>query len=395
MKPIINLTDDGFLEIEHPTLGPPNTRLSDDVAASATTSTVDNNDDFASTDKVVFGKYGQEKTEIVTLTSTTGNTTLGHTTGPVFAHSARDPISKTLYNQAQIYTSTSQTGTYAVLATVTLNFQKEKTIYNASAQTTGTWFKVKYYDGSSSSSFSDPVVLEGYTSDSLHSLTDEILEEYGDPDAKQITRQEVRRKLRASVRNLAMELFKTYPKSYRKTNTTQDLTSTTYLYDYPTRFIAFKEVWINLTGTAKASAYKVETFNSDELSGYPDTNYHTSDPRVYLVDTQWGIKPTPAATGKAWISYWAYPEEMTEENDTHGLPYGAKDALILYSLWRLWRGDDQTKADNYRNDFLKARNDWLDFVAQATQTKTRDRVEPIFGSELYTAEGENQLVNTH
>ncbi len=52
------------------------TRLSADIAASATTSTVENNKGFATNDYVVFGKVGEEKTEIVKLTSASGIITL-------------------------------------------------------------------------------------------------------------------------------------------------------------------------------------------------------------------------------------------------------------------------------------------------------------------------------
>lgn len=382
MKPIINLTDDGFLEIEPPTLGPPSTRLSDDVAASATTSTVENNDDFVAADLVVFGKRGQEKTEIVTLTSTTGHTTLDHTTGPVFAHSARDPVAKILYNQAEIYTATSETGTYSLLTTVNLNLQKEVTIYDASGQTAGTWFKVRFKQSTSYSSYSDTVVLEGYEEDSLHHMTDEVLEEMGDPDAKETSRETVRNKLRAGVRELTREMIKNFP-DYNHTGTTQDLTASTAEYDLPTRFLAFDEVWINFSGTTKSNAYKVEEFER-ELSGEPDTTYYESDPRVYFKDDQWGIKPTPDTTGsRAWMTYWYYPAVMSDEADEHGLPQGARDILVLYALWRLWRPKDREIADSYREDYRLAREDWIIFVAQMRQTKTKKRVKVTFGADLY------------
>ena len=91
-----------LVKISHPELGTGKTRLSADVAASATSSTVENNDNFAAADYVVFGNLGEEKTEIVLLTSVTAPSTLGHTTGPVFAHSARTPVQETKYNQIKI-----------------------------------------------------------------------------------------------------------------------------------------------------------------------------------------------------------------------------------------------------------------------------------------------------
>lgn len=384
MNPIINVTKDGFLEIEHPTLGPPTTRLSADVAASATSSTVENNDDFATNDLVVFGYPSNELTEIVTLTSTTGVTTLGHTSGPSFAHSARDPVAKTLFNQAEIYTATSETGTYSLLTTVTLNLQKERTIYDASGQTSTTWFKVRYKNNVgtvSYSDYSDTVVFTGFTFQSLHSMTDEILEEFNDPEAREYSRTYIRRLLRAGVRILVQELIKVVP-DYNHTSTTQDLTSGTAAYDLPSRFLALDEVWINFSGTAQANAYKVYHVER-ELSGEPNTTYYKADPRVYFKDDQLGLKPTPDASGRYWISYWYYPTEMTDEADTHGLPYGARDVLVTYVLYRMWLAKERAKAADYYSVYLTQKADYINFIASGRQTRSKRKVEITFGDDMY------------
>lgn len=57
--------------IDHPSLGPQSTRLAADVAADATSSTVENYTGFVTNDYVIFGKPGEEKSEIVLLTSAT------------------------------------------------------------------------------------------------------------------------------------------------------------------------------------------------------------------------------------------------------------------------------------------------------------------------------------
>ena len=159
-----------LVKIKHPDLGIGKTRLSADVAASATSSTVENYQGFVATDYVVFGKLGEENSEIVLLTSVTANVTLGHTTGPVFAHSARTSVSEIKYNQAKIYSDTASTGDFSTLVTtLDLTPDEDYTIYDHTTGTSATWYKVKYYNETTEaiSSFSDPVEGVGYTETSL------------------------------------------------------------------------------------------------------------------------------------------------------------------------------------------------------------------------------------
>jgi len=369
--------------IQHPSLGPAKTRLSANVAAEATSSTVENYQGFAANDYVVFGKLGEENTEIVKLTSVTANTTLGHTTGPVFAHAARTPISEIKYNQAKIYSDTSATGDFSTLvATIDLTPNEDYTVYDHTTGDADTWYKVKYYNETTEilSSFSDPVQGVGYTEDSLYSITDEVLEEFGDPDAKEVSRKRVRNVIRGAVRKLTLELIKVLP-DYRRQYTTQTLESGTATYDLPTRFLAFQRVDVNYSGTSATSAYKAKF--EDESEGEPDTTYQETDPRVFFRGDKFGLRPTPDGTGTAFLWYWDYPEIMTEENDVHGLPHGAREAIVSYSLYRLWLPKNREKAFDYRKAYTEDKNDYVDFIARSRQFYTPQKVDIVFGHDLY------------
>ena len=375
------------VKIYHPELGPGKTRLSADVAASATSSTVENNDNFATNDYSIFGILGQDQTEIVKLTSTTGNTTIGHTTGPVFAHSARTSVLEIKYNQAKVYSSTTEDGTYSLVATVDLDVNKYLTLYDDTAGISTTWYKIKYYNSTTTvlSAYSSAVLATGYGEDSLKSMTDEILDDYGDPDDKEGNRNKIRRYLRAEVRNITREIIKTYP-DYRRKYDTQALTSTTATYSLPTRFLAFFRVDVNLTGTSATSAYKA--IIESEFEGAPDSTYSTSDPRVFFRSSgnteQFGIRPTPAASGMAFLWFWDYPALMTDDSDEHGLPYGARDILVAYGLMRLWKPKNSDRAAQYKADLKEDLPDFIESVAQQKQTISHREVEPTgVGSDLY------------
>jgi len=372
-----------LVRIDHPALGPAKTRLGADLAAAAASSTVENYDGFAADKYIVFGKPGEELAEIVLLTSVTANVTLGHTTGPVFAHSKREPVSLIKFNQGEVWRATAEGGTYALIATVDLDINELLTIYDDADGSTASWYKTRYKDEKNTeySPYSDEVQGTGYTEESLRSMTNEVLDDFGDPDAKEITRKKVRRLLRGGVRKTTIEMIKTFP-DYRRQQTTEDLVATTYLYDLPTRFLAFNRIDLNFSGTVQTDAVKVERFEN-ESEGEPDTTYNTSAPRIFRRADQWGIRPTPTATGKAWLYYWDYPEVMTEEADEHGLPYGAREALIEYALYRLWLPKDTKKAAIYKSDWRASLGSYIEFVATRWQTQSPQRVRVTFGQDMY------------
>lgn len=365
--------------IVHPELDGQETRLSQDVAASATTSTVENNKSFATNDYVVFGNLNEEKTEIVLLTSTSGNTTLGHTTGPIFPHAARTSVSQIRYNQVKIYSSTSEDGTYSLVDTVDLTLDQKYTVYNDSAGTSTTWYKVKYYNATTTSlsSYSVPVQGTGYTDDSLRSMADEVLEDFGDPDGKDLKRDQVYNYLRGGVRNIVTPLMTYYP-DYFRAYTTQALTSSTF--DVPSRFMGLIRMDINYTGTDPSDASKA-IFKGEEF-GFPNTTYSETNPIVSMRGNQFVIRPS-ATTGMAFIWYWRYPEVMTEDDDEHGLPYGARDVLVNYALYKSWLPRDSDKSATYKSLFKDSLSEYLKFVSQSIQNITNKTTEVTSGFEMY------------
>lgn len=369
--------------IEHPQLLDQETRLESDVLASATSSTVENTKSFANGDYVVFGALGEEKTEIVPLTSVTAPSTIGHSTGPVFPHSARTPVTKIKYNQAKVYSASSEDGTYSLLATVDLTLDQPYTVYDDTAGTSVTWYKIKYFNSSTSSlsSYSVAVQSTGYTEDSLRSMADEVLEDFNDSEGKDLKRSQVYKHLRGGVRKVTTELIKSYP-DYFKSYTTQALTAGVSTYTLPSRFLAFLRVDVNFTGSVSTDGTKADFIGED--FGESDTVYYQTDPLIAKRGTSFVIRPTPtSSSGYAFIWYWAYPTPMTTDSSEHGLPYGARDVLVKYALWRAWISKDADKATPYKSAFNDALDGYIDFVSQSTQTMSKDHVRVVQGDDLY------------
>lgn len=371
-----------LIKIDHPLVDQQMTRLSADVAASATTSTVENNDGFANEEYVVFGNLGQEKSEIVLCTSVTGNTTIGYTTGPVFAHSARTPLFIIKFNQAEVYSATSQTGTYSLLATVDLDVDEEYTLYDDLVGTTSTWYKVRYKNAVKVrySTYSDIIQGTGYSEDSLYSISQEILEDFGDPYCKEVSRKQVYRHINAGVRKIAVEMAKVV-RDYNRGYKAEAMTGATE-YTQPDRMIRLYSLRANYLSNDVTNSEEVEIFSSkDQL--YNQSDYSSDNPYAYWEGDKVGLVPTTNSSGYLYWYYLEAPESMNDVTDTHGLPYGARDLIVLFGLYRLWKIKNQDKGNSYKNDFKDSLPDYIDFVAQSRQLIDGQSINIIFGDELY------------
>lgn len=373
----------GRLKIFHPELLGQGTRLSTDAAASATSSTVENNAGFAINDLLVYGSPGVEKSEIVTVTSVSNFDTVGHSAGLDFPHGAQTRIAQIAYDQVEISRATAQGGSYSVVTTVNLSIDEIYTVYNDTAGTSSSWYKIRYKNSVTSafSDYSPEVQATGYEEDSLFSMTEEVLEDFNDSEGTQVSRLQIRRYLRAGQRKLTIRLIKAMP-DYRKARTTQAFTSGDNSYDVPTRFLAFQSIIASYDSTTESDGVPVHFEGEADID--PSVTYVSSDPRVSFRGEQWIIRPTPTSNaGMAFLYYWDYPASMADDDDTHGLPYGARDLLVAYALWRCWVNKNSDMADDYKTEWRDGGDEWIEFVATSRQGYTNKTTEIVFGNDLY------------
>lgn len=371
----------GKLRIFHPELGGQFTRLASDVAAAATSSTVENNNGFAANDLAVWGALGEEKSEIVTVTSVSGTTTIGHTGALTFAHGAQTRISQIKYNQAEIYRATAEGGSYSLIATADLDIDEVYTIYDDTSGSSSSWYKIRYKNSVAStfSDYSPEVQSTGYEEDSLFSMTEEVLADFNDTDGVQVSRTQVRRYLRTATRKLVMRMIQMMP-DYRRQRTTQTFTSGTNTYNNPTRFLAFIKIAVASSGSTESDAYEAEFRSEGEIES--SAVYSGSNPVISFRGEQWVVRPTPTG-GTAFLYYYDYPAVMTDDSDEHGLPFGARDALVSYALYKCWVNKNNEMSDQYKADWKSDGDEWIEFVAQSRQLSTNKSVQVIFGDDLY------------
>jgi len=131
-----------IVKIVHPSIDDnENSTLTADVAVSATTFTVLNQDVFAVNDFILVESLGDEKAEIVQVKQISGKTI---TVEVAFknAHDDGAVVTKLEYNQAKIYRATTFNGTYSLLGTaIALNVDEQYTYYNDTTGLSSSWYK--------------------------------------------------------------------------------------------------------------------------------------------------------------------------------------------------------------------------------------------------------------
>ncbi len=343
----------GKLIIKHPNLIGFKSHLMASVAAAATSSTVENNDQAATDDYILFGGFGEEKSEIALLTGTSGSTTISHSGGLTFAHGVDTPVQEIPYNQVEIHTASTQTGTYSLAATLDLSVDEPFTEYVTAA---ATWYKIRYKNenGTTYSAYSPVVVGAGHDESTLGWLVHEVAEELSDLEHREWSYNQLRSYARRGVIVLAKEVARQHGSALAAYDT-QSLTASTPNYDLPARFISFRKVDVAFDGS---TSYRATVERED--SGLPNTTYYTSDPRITRRGTQYHIRPTPTSSaGTAYLWFQQYPAQMSDDDDTHGLPYGAHEVIKDFMLWRAWLNKDNNRARNYKSDYYESKEEFM------------------------------------
>lgn len=162
------------------------TYLSQYLASGATTLTVKNNDRFATTQAVLIGEMGEERSELNTTSGITGKNSIGIDVATSFNHNADDPVYKLEYNQIKFYKSATEGGSYTVLATVDVDVDNHDKVtrYDDTTGLTTDYYKIQYYNNETlvSSELSDPIPATGQASNTAGKVIDAVVRRVRDTD---------------------------------------------------------------------------------------------------------------------------------------------------------------------------------------------------------------------
>jgi hypothetical protein len=194
------------------------TYLSADVSAGNTSLSVQNNEGITAADYFVVGIMGTEQTELVTVSSVSGSTTVV-TSALKFPHSIDAPLTFIKYNQIFLYSATSKTGTYTLVGSaVTIEVDQEFTEIEDTAGTSSTWYKIRYRNATTAefSDYSDVVEGTGYEDNSVLAIMDRIYIIGNDPERKALPEDDMLIILNDGYRKLISRVMQDNHKFYLK-----------------------------------------------------------------------------------------------------------------------------------------------------------------------------------
>lgn len=312
--------------------------LSNPIALGVTTFEVKNSNRFAANQQIMIGQMGQEKTEIVTVTSVNANGTTLVTTATIFPHSADDPVFVLQFDQVKYYRSTTtSTGVYTLLTTVNLDVDNAnlQTVYDDVNGLTTYYYKVSMYNSISTveSALSDPIPGGGYSRNQVGNIIDEILQEVSDQNEVHVTRNEVLGYFNDVNDDLQANAGKPY--DFLRARTTLTRTAGQNYIAFPTDTSGNSTMWkfdrmdhqfIDSTTTPVTNNTKTLTVWSEEdfrntfQSNTFDSTTESDDITDMTLDTAVNlirINPAPLTTqaGAFYLYYWKFFTQLDSEGD--------------------------------------------------------------------------------
>ena len=141
---------------------------------------------FATNDLTVFGEPGEELTELETISSITGKTTITVAAALDFSHPKDTPIYRVNWNFVDLEGRSSSSGTFATLTLSPIQWDKLNTVYYHS-DGTDTWqYRFRFYNSITAtySEYSPTIAGSGFTRSSVGYMIRQVRQIANDLDGR-------------------------------------------------------------------------------------------------------------------------------------------------------------------------------------------------------------------
>lgn len=355
------------------------TYLANSYTAGATSIEGKNNNRFVANDRIMIGEMGQEKTEVVTVSSVNANGTTIVIGATVFDHAANAPIYKLRFDQVKFYRSTDAGVNYSVIATEALDVDNAslETIYDDVSGLATYLYKMTVYHSISAveSDYTDVIGGTGWRREQVGSIIDEILQEVSDPREQNISRGELLGYFNDVNDELLTNVSKPY--DFLHTRTTLSRTTGRNYIDFPTdangkqTMFAFDRMDYNFTDTTTDpdtdNTSTIKVISPEELRNlYTNNNATTtekSDAKPVAMALDSSVNrfrfSHPALTtlgGVFYLHYWKYFNTIDSEGDVIETPTPRIYKLYCKGMYYRKRAVTEqgytATADRYMADYL-------------------------------------------
>lgn len=304
------------------------TYLSQYVAENSASLAVKNTDRFAITKRIMIGRGGDERTEILTTGTVTAPNTIAVTTNTQFAHNGDDPVYLLQYDKIKFYRSATKTGTYSLVTTVDIDVDNTDgvTKYDDATGSATDYYKVTYYNSISTdeSEFSSPTRAQGYDSKSIGKVINEHISQVSDTGFTILSMDDYLNLAQEVNDDMQTQTLKPYGflKKVIALNTVAaqgyiDLTTEV------TDFWKFNYLVYTWGSGSQARKYKIDEPISAEafLRKYSDVNYLDSDELMDVaIDEEndrilLGPAPKTSRTGVVELYYYKTFDNISDPGD--------------------------------------------------------------------------------
>lgn len=353
--------------------------LANDYAPGAQLITVKNSDRFVTNDRIMIGEQGQEKTEVVTVTSpVTGGTDL-NIGATVYPHSSDDPVYKLRFDTVRFYRSTTTaTGPWTKISDQPLDVDNAdmETKYDDVTGTAAFYYYFTFFHSLLliESANSDVIGGGGWRREQVGHIIDEILQEVSDPQEMNISRAEILGYFNDVNDDLTID--NTKPPEFLKTMTTLDRTAGARAVPYPVDQYGKSLMWkfyrmdYNFTdATTNPTTDNTKTILKADLDDfqnrYPDnvvntTNTSDAKPAQMALDPfsdefLFSHPFLTSASDVLELRYWKYFNVIDSEGDIIETPtpkiYKLYIKAIYYRKRAITNNAFQSTSDRWMADY--------------------------------------------
>ena len=268
----------------------------------------------AANDFLVIGLPGSEKTEIRKIQSISGNT-ITLTANLSNSHGENTNIAIIEYDQIELYKSTTENGTYALVSgtLVNLAIDEEYTELEDTGAISSDYFKIRYYNthSASYSGYSDSISFGGFDRYALSSIIDHALQLADDLKEKIVTRRMITEWINQWKDYVCSEIAESNEK-YFLAYYALPVSSGDQEVEFPAslRMRKIQKIEVNLNGGSFIRATWEDIEDDD-----PIFNYNANNPRYYINDTKLGFRPSATADCTAKVWYVAQPDDLENDGD--------------------------------------------------------------------------------
>jgi len=157
--------------------------------SSGVSLTVVSNLGFQANYMVVVGEPGEDKSEAQKCASTGGNTTITVGSALKFSHNKGTPVYRSVWKSCEIERRTGSTGTWALLSSSEIDWDKSETIYIDTAGTDSHDYRFRFYNThlGEYSGYSPTIPGSGFTRKQVGYMIQKVRTKIYDPSRKKVT----------------------------------------------------------------------------------------------------------------------------------------------------------------------------------------------------------------